>query len=155
MAHGYAKIEGKPMMIMAHGTVGLQHASMAIYNAYCDRVPVYIVLGNILDINYRRGSADWYHSVQDAAAMVRDYTKWDDTPVSLAHFAESAVRAYKIAMTPPYEPVVIVADGALQEEPITEKNLRIPKLAVSAPPQGDSGAVDGSRARCWWTPKIR
>jgi hypothetical protein len=54
LAHGYAKIEGKPMMVMAHGTVGLQHASMAIYNAYCDRVPVYIVLGNILDVNYRR-----------------------------------------------------------------------------------------------------
>ena len=101
MAHGYAKIEGKPMMVMAHGTVGLQHASMAIYNAYCDRVPVYVVLGNMLDINYRRGSADWYHSMQDAAAMVRDYVKWDDTPVTLAHFAESAVRAYKIATTPP------------------------------------------------------
>jgi len=141
MAHGYAKIEGKPMMIMAHGTVGLQHASMAIYNAYCDRVPVYIVLGNILDVNYRRGTAEWVHSVQDAAAMVRDYTKWDDTPVSLSHFAESAVRAYKISMTPPYEPVVLVADGTLQEEPITEKNLRIPKLAPSAPPQGDFAAV--------------
>jgi len=73
--------------------------------------------------------------------MVRDYTKWDDTPVSLSHFAESAVRAYKISMTPPYEPVVLVADGTLQEEPITEKNLRIPKLAMSAPPQGDSAAV--------------
>ncbi len=142
MAHGYAKIEGRPMMIMAHGTVGLQHASMAIYNAYADRVPVYIILGNLLDINYRRGSADWYHSVQDAAAMVRDYVKWDDTPVTLSHFAESAVRAYKISMTPPYEPVVIVADGALQEEPITEKNLRIPKLVMSAPPQGDTGAVN-------------
>ena len=141
MAHGYAKIEGKPMLTMAHGTVGLQHASMAIYNAYADRVPVYMILGNLLDINYRRGSADWYHSVQDAAAMVRDYTKWDDTPVSLSHFAESAVRAYTISMTPPYEPIVIVADGALQEEPITEKNLRIPKLVISAPPQGDSGAV--------------
>jgi acetolactate synthase-1/2/3 large subunit len=141
MAHGYAKIEGKPMMIMAHGTVGLQHASMAIYNAYCDRVPVYIVLGNILDVNYRRGNAEWVHSVQDAAAMVRDYTKWDDMPVSLSHFAESAVRAYNISMTPPYEPVVLVADGTLQEEPITDKNLRIPKLVMSAPPQGDSGAV--------------
>jgi acetolactate synthase-1/2/3 large subunit len=141
MAHGYAKIEGKPMMIMAHGTVGLQHASMAIYNAYCDRVPVYIVLGNILDVNYRRGTAEWVHSVQDAAAMVRDYTKWDDMPVSLTHFAESAVRAYNISMTPPYEPVVLVADGTLQEEPVTEKNLRIPKLVMSAPPQGDSAAV--------------
>jgi thiamine pyrophosphate-dependent acetolactate synthase large subunit-like protein len=74
--------------------------------------------------------------------MVRDYVKWDDAPVSLSHFAESAVRAYSIAMTPPYEPVVIVADGTLQEEPITEKNLRIPKLALNAPPQGDSGAVN-------------
>src|SRR5437879_7453095 len=141
MAHGYAKIEGKPMMIMAHGTVGLQHAAMAIYNCYADRVPMFIILGNILDINNRRGSAEWYHSVQDAAVMVRDYIKWDDTPLSLAHFAESTVRAYSIAMTPPTEPVVIVADGELQEQPIREKNLRIPKLAMSAPPQGDSGAV--------------
>ena len=141
LAHGYAKIEGKPMMIMAHGTVGLQHASMAIYNCYCDRVPLYIILGNILDLNYRRGSADWYHSVQDAAAMVRDYTKWDDMPVSLSHFAESAVRAYTIATTAPQEPVVIVADATLQEEPITDRNPRIPRLTASAPPQGDAGAV--------------
>jgi acetolactate synthase I/II/III large subunit len=141
MAHGYAKIEGKPMMVMVHGTVGLQHASMAIYNAYCDRVPVFIVAGNILDVNYRRGNAEWVHSVQDCAAMVRDYVKWDDNPVSLSHFAESAMRAYKISMTPPYEPVLIVADGELQEEPIEEKNLRVPKLVMAAPPQGDAGAV--------------
>src|SRR3954449_5198738 len=70
MAHGYAKIEGKPLMIMAHGTVGLQHASMAIYNAFADRVPVYIVLGNIADVNWRRGDVEWAHSVQDAASMV-------------------------------------------------------------------------------------
>jgi len=140
MAHGYAKIEGKPMMIMAHGTVGLQHASMGIYNAYADRVPIYVVLGNILDANYRRGAAEWEHSVQDAAAMVRDYTKWDDTPNTLTHFAESAVRAYKIATTVPMEPVVIVADGELQEEPIREK-LRIPKLVQSAAPIGDPASV--------------
>jgi thiamine pyrophosphate-dependent acetolactate synthase large subunit-like protein len=142
MAHGYAKIEGKPIMVMAHGTVGLQHASMAIYNAYCDRVPVYIILGNILDLTFRRGNVEWVHSVQDAASMVRDFTKWDDAPVSLAHFAESAVRAYKIAMTPPMEPIVLVADAKLQEEPITEHNLRVPKLTMSAPPQGDAGAVN-------------
>src|ERR1700734_4394654 len=124
MAHGYAKIEGKPMMVMAHGTVGLQHASMAIYNAYADRVPVYIVLGNIQDINFRRSDVEWAHSVQDAAAMVRDYTKWDDNPVSLSHFAESSVRAYKIAMTPPYEPVVLVAGAGVQEEPMSEAARR-------------------------------
>jgi thiamine pyrophosphate-dependent acetolactate synthase large subunit-like protein len=144
MAHGYAKIEGKPMMVMAHGTVGLQHASMAIYNAYADRVPVYVLLGNVLDAGWRRGDVEWTHSVQDAASMVRDYTKWDDSPVSLSHFAESAVRAYKISMTPPMEPVVIVADAVLQEEPIAEdekRRLRVPKLTLSAPPAGDSGAI--------------
>ena len=144
MAHGYFKIEGKPLLIMAHGTVGLQHASMAIYNAYCDRVPVYVVLGNEQEINFRRGDVEWKHSVQDPAAMVRDYTKWDDSPVSLGHFAESAVKAYKIAMTPPMEPVVISANGQLQEEPMPEQDrrtLRVPKLTLSSPPAGDPGAV--------------
>jgi len=100
MGHGYAKIEGKPLCVFAHGTVGLQHAAMAIYNAFCDRVPVYIVIGNTMDATKRAPGAEWYHSVQDAALMVRDFLKWDDLPMSLQHFAESAVRAYKIAMTP-------------------------------------------------------
>jgi len=143
MAHGYAKIEGKPLCIFAHGTVGLQHASMAIYNAYCDRVPIYIMIGNNLDATMRDSAyGEWPHSVQDAAAMVRDYVKWDDLPISLQHFAESAVRAYKIAMTPPMAPVLLVADSELQENPIPENaNLHIPKLTLTTPPQGDSGAV--------------
>jgi acetolactate synthase-1/2/3 large subunit len=144
MAHGYAKIEGKPMMVMAHGTVGLQHASMAIYNAFADRVPVYIVLGNILDAAFRRSVVEWTHSVQDAVAMVRDYTKWDDMPASLSAFGESAVRAYRIAMTPAMGPIVIVADAVMQEEPIPETDrhtLRVPKLTPAAPPAGDPGAI--------------
>jgi acetolactate synthase I/II/III large subunit len=143
IAHGYAKIEGKPIAIFAHGTVGLQHASMAIYNAYCDRVPVYIVIGNNLDATKRDAAyGEWPHSVQDAAAMVRDYTKWDDLPISLQHFGESAVRAYKVAMTPPMGPVLIVADSELQEHPIEEgMTPHIPKLTLASPPQGDSGSV--------------
>jgi len=143
MAHGYAKIEGKPIAIFAHGTVGLQHASMAVYNAYCDRVPVYIVIGNNIDATKRDAAyGEWPHSVQDAAAMVRDYTKWDDLPISLEHFGESAVRAYKIAMTPPMGPVLIVADSELQEHPIEASGgPRVPRLTMTAPPQGDSGSV--------------
>jgi thiamine pyrophosphate-dependent acetolactate synthase large subunit-like protein len=142
MAHGYYKVEGKPMAVLAHGTVGLQHAAMAVYNAYCDRVPVYIIAGNSIDATQRRPGVEWDHSVQDAASLVRDFTKWDDLPISLQHFAESAVRAYKIATTPPMMPVLIVADGGLQEDPIPlDAALRIPKLTMAAPPQGDSGAV--------------
>jgi acetolactate synthase I/II/III large subunit len=144
MAHGYFKAEGKPMAVLCHGTVGMQHAAMAIYNAYCDRVPVYILAGNSLDATLRRPGVEWAHSVQDAAAMVRDYIKWDDQPVSLPHFAESAMRAYKIAMTPPMMPVLLVIDGGLQEDPISHEvtsRLRIPRLTLTSPPQGDSGAV--------------
>ena len=142
MAHGYFKVEGKPMAAMVHGTVGLQHGAMAVYNAYCDRVPVYIIAGNSIDATQRRPGVEWDHSVQDAATVVRDFTKWDDLPISLQHFAESAVRAYKIAMTPPMMPVLIVADGGLQEDPISlESPPRIPKLVRSAPPQGDSAAI--------------
>ena len=117
---------------------------MAIYNAYCDRVPVYIMAGNTLDATLRRPGVEWAHSVQDAAVMVRDFIKWDDQPISLPHFAESAVRAYKIAMTPPMMPVVLVIDGGLQEDPISHEvspRLRVPKLTRATPPQGDSGAV--------------
>jgi acetolactate synthase-1/2/3 large subunit len=142
MAHGYSKIEGKPLGVLAHGTVGLQHAAMAIYNAYCDRVPVYIIVGNSLDATMRRPGVEWLHSVQDAASIVRDFVKWDDTPLSLQHFAESAVRAYKIAMTPPMEPVLLVADGELQERPLAAKDKPpLQRLTRTAPPQGDSGAV--------------
>ena len=144
MAHAYFKVEGKPMAVLCHGTVGLQHAAMAIYNAYCDRVPVYILAGNSLDATMRRPGVEWAHSVQDAASMVRDFTKWDDNPISLPHFAESAVRAYKIAMTPPMMPVVVVLDGGLQEDPIpgeVASRLRVPKLTMATPPQGDFGAV--------------
>src|SRR5688572_25104236 len=144
MAHGFAKIEGKPMMAMLHGIIGLQHASMAIYNAYADRVPVYIIVGNWMDGATRANGVNSYHSAQDMAAMVRDYVKWDDEPASLGHFAESAVRAYKIAMTPPMAPVVIVIDAHLQEDPIAPEvasRLRVPRLTVATPPQGDSGAV--------------
>ena len=88
MANGYAKIEGKPVLVCAHGTVGIQHAAMAIYNAYCDQAPVFIVAGNIADAAERRGRVEWLHAVQDVGATVREYTKWDDNPASLTHFGE-------------------------------------------------------------------
>ena len=142
MAHAYYKVEGKPLAVMAHGTVGLQHAAMAIYNAWCDRVPVYVLLGNHGDAAIRR-PAEWYHGVQDAAGMVREYTKWDDSPRSLTHFAESAVRAYRVALTPPMAPVVLVLDGELQEHPISATpRLPIPRLTMPSPPQGESAAVE-------------
>ena len=142
IAHGYAKAAGKPMLVMAHGTVGLQHAAMGLYNAWCDRVPVFVVAGNGLDATKRRAGTEWYHSVQDAAAMVRDFVKWDDAPASLQHFAESAVRAYRVATTPPMEPVLLMADIELQESPIEHPDeLVIPKLMPARFPQGDSAAI--------------
>jgi acetolactate synthase I/II/III large subunit len=143
MCHGYFKATGKPLMTLCHGVVGLQHATMAVYNAWCDRVPVLIVGGNDLDAAHRAPGVPTFHSGQDINAIVRDYTKWDDTPVSLQHFAQSFVRMYKIATTPPYGPVMMALDGGLQTEPVREdgEKLYIPKFFASAPPQGDSGAV--------------
>jgi acetolactate synthase I/II/III large subunit len=143
IAHGYFKAAGKPLLTLCHGTVGLQHAAMAIYNAWCDRVPVIVVGGTDLDAAHRPPGVPTVHSAQDINALVRDFTKWDDTPVSLQHFAQSFVRAYKIAMTPPMGPVAIALDGGLQQAPIREngERLYIPRYVATAPPQGDSGAV--------------
>ncbi len=143
MCHGYFKATGKPLMTLVHGVVGLQHAAMSVYNAWCDRVPVLIMGGNDLDAARRAPGVPTFHSAQDINAIVRDYTKWDDTPVSPQHFAQSFVRMYKIATTPPYGPVMLALDGGLQTEPIRQdgEQLYIPKYFPSAPPQGDSGAV--------------
>jgi thiamine pyrophosphate-dependent acetolactate synthase large subunit-like protein len=142
MAHGYAKVAGKPIGILCHGTVGLQHAAMAVYNAWCDRAPMMILGGNHLDVTHRRTGVEWSHSAQDAARVLRDYTKWDDTPVSLQHLSESMARAYKIAMTPPMGPVVITLDGHLQEYDMAGESPMITRMAPTQPPQGDRAAVE-------------
>jgi acetolactate synthase I/II/III large subunit len=143
MAHGYFKVSGKPLLTLCHGTVGLQHAAMAIYNAWCDRVPVLVVGGNDLNAATRPPGVPTIHSAQDINALVRDFTKWDDTPVSAQHFAQSFVRMYKIATTPPYGPVMMSLDAGLQQEPIRENGVKlyIPRFVPSSAPQGESGAV--------------
>lgn len=142
MGQGYFKVSGKPLAVACHGTVGIQHAAMAVYNAWCDRAPVILIAGNHLDATDRRIGVEWAHSAQDCVRPIRDYIKWDDTPLSLPHFAESMVRAYKIALTPPAGPVAIVADGHLQEEGIGDERFAVPALSPTQPPRGDANAVE-------------
>ncbi len=142
MCHGYAKIEGKPMAAMMHATVGLQHASMAIYNAYADRVPIFLITPNSPDTRARKSTVPFVHTVQDGAAIVRDFVKWDDQPGSLQHWAESATRAWKYAMTPPYGPVLLVTSSEIQEGPIDDNpKPKAPRPPQIVPPQAEDGAV--------------
>ncbi|MEA2771593.1 MAG: acetolactate synthase large subunit, partial [Acetobacteraceae bacterium] len=146
MAHGYAKVAGKPMATLLHGPVGLQHASMAIYNAWCDRVPVVMIAGNGMDATKRRPGVEWMHAAQDNAAIVRDFVKFDDQPASHEHFAESLVRGYAIAVTPPAAPVLIMADSELQERPMADLPMAdqpttVPRLSIPHPPAGDPAAL--------------
>ena len=144
MAHGYAKIAGKPMACMFHTTVGTMHASMAVYNAYADRVPIFMMTGAALQEERRPGGVDWLHDATDGPAMLRDFTKWDDTPASLTHFGESAVRAWKFSMTPPYGPTLLAVDTQMQEDEIPggeAKRPPVPKLPRISPPAGEAGAV--------------
>jgi thiamine pyrophosphate-dependent acetolactate synthase large subunit-like protein len=144
MCHGYYKVAKKPMACMVHGTVGLQHASMAIYNAFADRVPMLVLSGSIGNPVTRQAYIEWNHAAQDQGAIVRDITKWDDQPTSLQGFAESMARSYELMTTVPMAPVLITADGDLQEDPIppeVEKKLRIPKLKARSQPAGDLLAV--------------
>jgi len=144
MAHGYAKIEGKPMACAFHATVGLQHASMAIYNAYCDRVPVVMLTGAGIEADKRKSTVEWTHTALDGPGMVRDYTKWDDTPGNLQGFGESAARAWKFAMTPPYGPTLLAVDVPLQEDEIPGgpgNAPPLPRLSSIRPPSADANTV--------------
>jgi len=148
MAQGYAKIEGKPMAMICHGVVGLQHATMATYNSWCDRVPVYIMIGNILEADKRAPGAEWVHSAIDPAALVRDFVKWDDQPATLQHFAESAVRAYKIAMTPRMAPVLLSLDAELQEIPSRIASAYAFRSSPRSCHQWETRAPSPRRRRC-------
>lgn len=44
IAQGWAKVTGRAMAAALHSNVGLMHGTMAIFNAWCDRMPV-VVLG--------------------------------------------------------------------------------------------------------------
>lgn len=142
MAHGYFKACGQPMATMVHGAVGTQHAAMAVYNAWCDRVPVVVISGNESDASHRPPGVPTVHAVQDGNGLLRDFVKWDDAPVSPAHFGQSMVRAYKLMMTPPYEPVALAVDAGLQESFIDAAHPAVvPRYSPTNPPQGDVVAL--------------
>ena len=152
VAHGYAKATGRPMATVAHNIVGLQHASMAIFNAFCDRAPI-LVLGGTgpMDTSKRRPWIDWIHTALVQGTLVRDYVKFDDQPASIAAVPEAFCRAWRIARTEPLGPVYVCLDATVQEERL-ERAIPLPDLArfePPAPPQADPQALeDAARRLC-------
>jgi len=134
IAHGYYRVCERMMAAAVHANVGLMHATMTIFNAWCDRVPV-LVLGATgpVDAAKRRPWIDWTHTARDQGALVRDYTKWDDQPASVAAAQESLLRAALLARTPPCGPVYVCLDAALQESRI-DALPPVPEVARYAPP---------------------
>jgi acetolactate synthase I/II/III large subunit len=134
LAHGYAKASGRPMAVVLHDVVGLLHGAMGIYYAHIDRVPVVIFGGaGPMDTTRRRPNIDWIHSANVQGNAVRDYTKWDDQPFSIAAVPESIARACRIAMSEPAGPVYIGLDAGLQEDRI-EGDIPSPDLDRLGPP---------------------
>lgn len=145
IAHGYGKARGQPMAAIVHDTVGLLHASMAIFIAWLDRAPV-LVLGGTgpMDSSKRRPWIDWIHTALPTGQAVREYVKWDDQPASLAALPESFLRAWRIAMTEPRGPIYLALDAGLQEQPLgTDSPLPDPaRFAPPAPPAADRVALE-------------
>jgi thiamine pyrophosphate-dependent acetolactate synthase large subunit-like protein len=140
IAQGWAKVTGKAMVTAVHSNVGLLHSSMAIFNAWCDRMPV-VVLGATgpVDAAKRRPWIDWIHTARDQGALVREYTKWDDQPASPGAAREAILRGTWIANTVPQGPVYINFDAELQESKVNEQLPPIdvarymPPIATAAP----------------------
>src|SRR5712691_13274365 len=116
IAHGYAKVTGKPMAAAVHSNVGLMHATMAIFNAWCDRMPI-LILGATgpVDAMKSRPWIDWIHTAADQGAIIRNFTKWDDQPASAGAAREAVLRAYWLASTTPCGPTYVNLDAEVQE----------------------------------------
>jgi acetolactate synthase-1/2/3 large subunit len=134
VAHGYARATGMPLAAAVHDVVGLQHASMAIFNAWCDRIPMLVIGGTGPSAtDHRRNHIDWVHTANVQGNLVRDFVKWDDQPASVAAFPESVLRGYRLAMTEPSAPVYLCFDVDLQEEVITS-SMTLPDISRFLPP---------------------
>ena len=133
MAHGYGKATGVPMAALLHGTIGVQHAAMSIYQAYYDRTPALLIAGR--DLGFIAA-----HSANDMAGMVRSFTKWDAQPKTLAETLVALQRAYNEAITPPMGPTLVVVDIEHQKE-----EARDMKIPAHTPPR--ITGVDATRAR--------
>jgi acetolactate synthase-1/2/3 large subunit len=144
IAHGYAKASGKPMVAILHNLVGLLHANMAIYYAYADRAPVFIVgATGPMDESKRRPRIDWIHTALVQGEAVRAYTKWDYQPTVIDGVPESFARAYAVMMTEPRGPIYMCYDAWLQEQPL-ERNIPLPPPSaqkVPAPMAPDPAAL--------------
>lgn len=134
IAHGYAKVTGEPMAVVVHSNVGLMCATMSIFNAWCDRVPI-IVLGatGAVDSTVRRSWIDWSHTFRDQGALVRHFVKWDEQPASAQSAVDSMLRAYQSACTAPCGPSYVILDRRLQEDALA-RDVVIPDVARYAPP---------------------
>ncbi len=142
IAQGYWKVSGRMMASALHSNVGLMHASMPIFNAWCDRTPVLIIGANgPWDAAKRRPWIDWIHTCADQAGLVRNFTKWDNQPGSVAAAVEALVRAAQIAQTAPRGPVYVNLDVTLQEDRM-ESMPDMPDMARYAVSQGVHPAPD-------------
>lgn len=150
IAQGYAKVTGRPLAVVLHANVGLMHGTMAIFNAWCDRMPM-LVLGATgpVDSTKRRPWIDWIHTARDQASIVRPYTKWDDQPASVEAAEEALLRAMQVTSTHPRAPVYVVLDAGLQEAPYsaTAPLPDITKYRPIAPPAPDPRIVADAAER--------
>ncbi|MEK9692947.1 MAG: thiamine pyrophosphate-dependent enzyme, partial [Rhodospirillaceae bacterium] len=136
IAHGYAKATGKPMPAIVHNVVGLLHAPLAVYYAYIDRCPVFLMgATGPMDEKLRRPFIDWIHTAFAQGSAIRDYTKWDYQPGTIHGVPDSFARAYSIMMTEPQGPVYMVYDAGLQEAELEDKIDIPPPGAVKVPPR--------------------
>lgn len=135
IAHGWGKVKQEPMAVILHANVGLMHGSMAVYNAWCDRVPIsiYGATGPV-DASARRPWIDWIHTSRDQAAMVRNFIKWDDQPASLTASLDSMARAHAIATTEPKGPTYVCFDVTVQEQSV-ESTPILPNPTLFEPPR--------------------
>ena len=150
IAHGYTKVTGQMLAAVLHSNVGLMHGTMAIFDAWADRVPV-LVLGATgpVDAAKRRPWIDWLHTAQDQGALVRHYVKWDAQPASPAAAQEAILRAWRTADTAPKGPVYVCLDASLQEMQLPAA-LPVPDVQRYRPPRSPLPATEDVQLAAQW-----
>ena len=130
IADGYARMSGKPGVVLVEQGPGAINALSGIANSYPDSVPVILLMGGVPQRFVGRTA----YQENDLMDLFRTVTKWEMTVPLVERIPEAMRRAFSIVSAPRPRPVAIeipanissanCEDATLTYEPLRQKHFR-------------------------------
>ncbi|KQV15305.1 MULTISPECIES: thiamine pyrophosphate-binding protein [unclassified Kitasatospora] len=135
IADGYARATRTPTLLQLHSGVGLGNGIGMLYQAMRGHAPLVVVVGES-GLAYDSMDAQM---AADLVGMAKPVTKWATRVVDPESTLRVLRRAFKVAATPPYGPVLVVLPADVLDRPTSEPAVPTSYLHTAVVP--DAGTI--------------